>query len=574
MNLPYQFTFDLLPLLASAAFAATLAFYGWRRRAIPGALPFATLMLFDALWGVGSALELGAVDLPTKIFWFKFQFFWQGPLMVAGLCFVLEYARLHQFLNRVTLGAMLIFILLGSALIITNDTHHWVWAGFTLDDTVQPLRGTGYVILTFIGLSLAVANLPILIWLIIRSPQQRLPTIVILCGQIVVRIAYLLALANIAPIAPIDFTILAMNFSAVMYTVALFGFRIFDPIPMARRTVIEQMREGMVVLDTHWNVVDLNPAAEKILGISAVRAKGRTASQVLPVYLDAPMQLDEPGAGHSEITIGTGTTARIYTLHLSPLNDERGFALGYLILLYDVTEQKHAQHQLVEQQRVVATLEERERLARELHDSVGQVLGHANLQLEATRKLLDDGQTAIANGQLARLAHIIQDAHADVREHILNLSATAFAAQPFFSALQNYLDGFSQNYGIAMRLIVGEGLDDGTFEPETQLQLFRIIQEALSNARKHAAARSVQVQFELAANHACLTIQDDGRGFDPALLNDEGIQRFGLRFMRERAEQMGGGLSVESMPGAGTRVVVEMPVNSGQWTVWSPTVDC
>ncbi len=71
------------------------------------------------------------------------------------------------------------------------------------------------------------------------------------------------------------------------------------------------------------------------------------------------------GAAHSEITLGTGTAARIFSLHLSPLNDQRGFLLGYLILLYDVTEQKHAQHQLMEQQRVVATLEERQRHARD-----------------------------------------------------------------------------------------------------------------------------------------------------------------------------------------------------------------
>jgi PAS domain S-box-containing protein len=573
MLLPYQFTPYMLPMLASAVFSFALAIYGWRRRAVPGALPFSILMTLVALSLIGTIFQEAARDEPTKIFWFKVQYFLQGPIVFAGLYFVMEYAHLNPFLNRLTLTAMCVIILVASLLIITNDVHHWVWLGFreAFDGTVQSLDNTGYLILTAIGLLAAFTNLPILIWLFIRSPQHRLPVAVILCGQLSVRTAYLLDIANINTFAPIALSLLALNFRALMYAIALFGLRIFDPVPMARRTAIEQMREGMIVLDAHWNIADLNPAAEKIFAVRAMRAKGRKASQVLPTYMDAPMQLDEPGAAYSEITLGTGSAARIYSLHLSPLSDPRGFALGYLILLYDVTEQKQAQSQLVEQQRVMATLEERERLARELHDSVGQVLGYANLQLGATRKLLDDGQTAIANGQLARLSHIIQDAHADVREHILNLSVTAFSSQPFFTALQNYLDGFSQNYGIATRLIVDKGFDAGTFAPETQMQLFRIIQEALSNARKHAAARSVQVQFELAASHACITIQDDGRGFDPAFLNDEGthaphpfgsagVKRFGLRFMRARAEQMGGNLSVDSMPGAGARIVVQVPV--------------
>ncbi len=560
MNLPYQFTPYILPMLATAVLSFALAIYGWRRRTVPGAFPFSILMVLDVLWATGTALVLAATDSSTKIFWYQFQFFWQGPIAVVGLCFVLEYARLNRFLNRRNLYLLFTFLLIGFLSILTNDAHHWIWIGFSSEQVIRPIPGAGNLLLVAVGVLISLLTLPVLIWLFIRSPQQRAPVMLILCGHAVVRVAYVLNVANLNPVAPMDFAVLMLNFTSMMYAIALFGFRIFDPIPMARRTVIEQMHEGMVVLDTHGRIVDLNPAAEKILSVRTVRVKGHQASQVLPVHLDALTQSNEPGVAHSEITIGAGTAARFYTLYLSPLNDSRGFALGFLILLHDVTAQKAAQHKVLEQQRAVAALQEREHLARELHDSVGQVLSYASIQLEAARKLLDNGQMAIANGQLTRLARIIQDAHADVREHILNLSVTSFSTQPFFTALGNYLDGFAQNYGIATRLCVGEGFDDGTFEPETQMQLFRIIQEALSNARKHAAARSAQVQFELAASHACVTIQDDGRGFDPALLNDEASKRFGLRFMRARAEQMGGWLRVDSVPGEGTRVVVQVPI--------------
>ncbi len=94
------------------------------------------------------------------------------------------------------------------------------------------------------------------------------------------------------------------------------------------------------------------------------------------------------------------------------------------------------------------------------------------------------------------------------------------------------------------------------------MQAFRILQEALSNARKHARARCVQVSFTKHNRSVQMTIQDDGAGFDPALAASEG--HFGLKFMRERAEALGGRLEVESAPGKGTKVVVEIPGNNEQ----------
>ena len=137
---PYQFTPYMLPMLACAAFSIALAFYGWRRRTVPGALPFAILMAFDSLWAMGAAIGLAAVDVSTKIFWFQFQFFWQGPVIVAGLCFVLDYARLNRFLNRRNLGLLFAFVLVSSLLILTNNVHHWIWLDFTFDGAVRPPR--------------------------------------------------------------------------------------------------------------------------------------------------------------------------------------------------------------------------------------------------------------------------------------------------------------------------------------------------------------------------------------------------------------------------------------------------
>jgi PAS domain S-box-containing protein len=225
----------------------------------------------------------------------------------------------------------------------------------------------------------------------------------------------------------------------------------------------------------------------------------------------------------------------------------------------DVTERVKAEEQINSQQQALAMLHEREQLARELHDSLGQVLGYTTLRMEATRKLVADGKLATADEHLLQMEQIVSEAHADVREYILNLRTAPTGQQPFFTALRQYLDGFLKNYGIRADLSIGNGVDERLFPPETQMQLFRIIQEAFSNARKHAQAGCIQVSFDRMDSYVRVRIRDDGRGFDPQQAAPDGSSHFGLRIMRERAEQIGGMLRVDSTPGEGTCVEVEIP---------------
>lgn len=559
MNWPYHYTPYIWPMLASAVFMAALGLYAWHRRAVPGAIPFVFLMLFWSLWATGAALELAAVEFSTRVFWLKFQFFWSGPMIVAGLWFVLAYARLTRFLTRTNRLLLLSYIILGSLLILTNEVHHWIWIDFSYDGAAYPLRGIGYGILVTLGYLLAFLTLPVLIWLFIRSPLHRWPVVFILCGQLVVRAGLLMDTANANPISPLDPTVLASNFLAVTYAIALFGFRIFDPLSVAREMVITQMREGMLVLDTRQCVAGLNPAAESILGLTVASLLGRTIGEILPGW-DA-LAAGQEETFQSEISLGSGSAVCQYALHLSLLKDRHGRVLGRLLLLSDITLQKQVQAQLVEKQRALAVLSEREQLARELHDSIGQVLGFTSLKMEAIRKLIADDKLAMADDQLAHLERIVVEAHADTREYILNLRAAPTDPQAFFSTLQHYLDGFRQNYGIQAELSIGEGVDEGAFAPGAQMQVVRIIQEAFSNARKHAETNCVQLSFVSEDGRVRIRIRDNGRGFDPQQAAASGDNHFGLRFMRERAEQLGGNLRVQSAPGAGTCVEVDVPAN-------------
>ena len=183
------------------------------------------------------------------------------------------------------------------------------------------------------------------------------------------------------------------------------GFRIFDPLPAALAAALEQMHVGVVVFDAHWRVLSLNSAAEKVLGIAEHAARGRTWQQVTPPGVVLP-NLPDAGVAVSsahlaglaaelpELTIELDAEARHFEPVLTELRDFRGLSHGPPAPAAYVTEQRRAQAQIVQQQRSLAVLEERERLARELHDSLGQALGAVDLQANSARRWLQQGQNA------------------------------------------------------------------------------------------------------------------------------------------------------------------------------------
>jgi signal transduction histidine kinase len=261
----------------------------------------------------------------------------------------------------------------------------------------------------------------------------------------------------------------------------------------------------------------------------------------------------------TEMGLGTGDDARIYSLGLTHLVDGRGEELGYLLLLHDMTGQMRAQEQLMRQQQVVATLRERERLARELHDSIGQVLGYVSMQAQTAHKWAAAGNVVKTLPILSRLAEVAQDAHADVRESILSLRTGMGSDWTFVPALRQYLDHFQSSFGIGTVLLLPEELTEDAFDPVVGVQVMRVIQEALTNARKHGGAHNVKILFEQGESHVIISISDDGSGFNPADLSPEAGKHFGLTFMRERMLQIGGSVFIESHPGSGTTVTLYVP---------------
>jgi PAS domain S-box-containing protein len=561
----FQYIPYLWALFTSAVVVAGFGVFAWRHRAVQGAIPFAVLCLIAVVWAVTNALEMAGTDLPTKLFWANAQYLCYGTLPLAWLVLVLQYSGRGAWLTPRRLAWLALEPAITVVLVWTNSFHGLIRQNVYLDTAGPfPVIGKTYgpwfwtnVAYSYLLFSIAIYILIVSMW---RAPSlYRRQTLLLLIGFLLPLVWNVLYNLGFSPVPRHDLAPAVLSLSGAVVGWGLFRFGLFDIMPIARDRVVDGMDDGMIVLDVQGRIVDLNPAAQRILGRSAPQAIGRLAAEVFSAWPELIGLCRDASATHTELTLGTGEEKGNYEVHISPLSDRRDHPLGQVIVWHETTDRKRVQARLVQQQRVLAVLGERERLARELHDSMAQVLAYANAQAQAARELLAQGQIAQADAYLARLATAAQDAHVEAREYILGVQVGSSPERGFLQALDQYLQRFGQSSGLFTELIVPQALWNGTFEPDVEVQLLRIVQEALTNVRKHACAHLVRVTLAAQGEQAEIVVEDDGRGFDPAHPSADDRPTFGLYVMRERAQEAGGTLRVLSSPGQGTQVIVQVP---------------
>ena len=209
---------------------------------------------------------------------------------------------------------------------------------------------------------------------------------------------------------------------------------------------------------------------------------------------------------------------------------------------------------------VLAVTEERERIAHEMHDTIAQVLAYVNTKAQAAQEHLRRGHADSADEQLTQLSDAARRAYADVREDILGLRTSRDADRDFLSSLHEYFRLWANQSSIEPRLEVSPpSVTQFDISPNSELQVLRIIQESLSNIRKHAEASGAWVSLKQHDDHVQVVISDDGKGFNVGAVSSHEFPQFGMKTMRERAEAIDGSFEVSSSVDAGTTVIVRIP---------------
>lgn len=560
MSVEYNYPLDQIPFyLFVITVLLSLAAFTWQFRKAPGAKPQIYGLVCKGAWLLSMVLASVNTGLEDKMLWIKLHH--MASILSPYLWFELIVQISEQDKKMPAVVRYGFWGVLGCLwlAILSNSWHglflREVWLdGQTVKGIIGPVLIAAKVIsYLFCAITLVLSVRWVLITVGLRRRQALWFTLSGLFSLFGAILYYVPAAQVITPL-PSGFLL-----SGLFITWVFYRWQAYNILPLAQEAVVRNMIDGLLVVDEHGYIADMNPAAKTIFAElpAVVGGKFEELAAVWPAVAQA---CGNPGLESMEAVLEYPAGSRCYQLNATSLQTG-GHWLGKVIVLKDITEQKRDQAKMVEQQKALSIMRERERLGRELHDGHGQLWSYINMQVEATRSLLDKKDLTQADLLLEKLAGVTREMHVDIREAITGLQIAATIEQGVWQSLAEYLQWFEQNYGIGTELMISNEFTAGLLLPTTEVQLLRIIQEALTNIRKHAGAHQIKVIIRINGSLADIRVEDDGRGFDLAVTAEK-KGSFGLKIMQERAAEIGAQLQIQSEPGAGTKVMLQVPLTA------------
>jgi signal transduction histidine kinase/DNA-binding NarL/FixJ family response regulator len=560
-------TTPVLLFFLSANVLISVAIITLSRKSTPWSTMLGGFLLAVSLWTLTAGLDAASVSLQDKIFWSKIEHIGINSAPIFYFYFAMDLTKKAGAKIDRRFRLLWVIPVITILLAFTNEQHGLIWSGFVPSpdpnsNLIIYEHGVWFWAATaFYYLLLLVST-----YLIIRTMTGKNSiygprALVILFSLPFPWIGNILYNFELSPWPGFDLTPLGFAISGCLLLWGISRLRLVDPSPFARGMLIESMPNGMIVFNERDQVVDYNKAAENLL-----TDKGFDLGDEL-MYFSLPDLI----AKNPELK----PFEKLEDLHAIPLEnkvkgepyleisqqllvDKKGRVNGRLFYIRDITRQKEAEDGLLRQQGILSTVQERERMGRELHDSLGQVLNYIQIQSKVILDQIEKNDTTTALANVARLINISQEANVDVRSFIHDTRPISSPHKAFLPALTQYIENFRDLTGIPVLFSLPQAEIDDLIPTEAKIQILRIIQEALSNIRKYASARSIQIIFSYYQGNLQLVVADDGVGFDPASLQKPG--HFGLSIMRERAKEIGGTLEIFSDAGKGTQVILKLPL--------------
>jgi PAS domain S-box-containing protein len=581
------------PLLIAALMSAGLALLvAGRRRAAPGALPFVILTLAVAGWSLGYALEMLSADLASAVFWAKQEYFGIVMLPLTWLLFALEYTGRERWLTRGRLLLLLIEPIVIVALVETNELHHLIWSTVALEDrSIASLlvltHGPAFWIHTIYTYALLLAGTILLIRSMLRAPGlYRAQALGLLLGCSAPWFGNILYVANLSPFAQLDLTPFAFTVTGIAFGWALFRTHLLDIVPVARDAVIEHMKEALLVVDARGRLVDLNPAARRLLGPSAIGAIGQPAASLFAGWPSFPTaQLGATELQH-EFQHQVAGTPHHFELSISALRDRRGGLTGRVVIIADITERKHVEQALIQAKDAAETANRTKsaflaNMSHELRTPLTAILGYTDLlRLEAERQ----GQTnfvpdlsiiqASGNHLLELISDLLDLSNIEADRMDLRLAQFDLAAliQDCADATRPIAD---KNY-TRMQIICR---DIGTIVGD-RAKLRQVLINVIGNAAKYTQGGEVVVtaaHMQAAAGDMIqIRVADTGVGMDQRQLaqlfqpfiqaegtpaSTLGGTGVGLALSWRLCQIMGGRIDAASQPGQGSTFTIVIPAD-------------
>jgi len=606
-------TYYALPLFLGSALSIALVILGWQRRQEAGAKAFMVSMLALALWSLAYANEVVSVELSIKILWHKLAYTSIPLVVTCWLLFLLQQRKHPRHFIRIVGLLLMIEPLLFIFLTWTNDRYHLLWHQITLGtDAGLPYlnitRAIGFYVHTGYAYLLMLTATFLMLRLLWRksslSHVQAVAGTLAALTPILINFLYLL---GINPVRPLDLT----PFGLVTFGTAagwfIFRFQFWELLPAARHAIVENMNDGIIVLNKHNWVVDINPSACRLLSLPLHGSLGQPITEImhscinlqtLQTLLDGS---DTVPPQSVEVMLLNSQT-RFVDLAVSTMYSRNRQVAGRLLTLHDVTQRK-----LVEQ----ALADERNTLSRRVEERTTD-LSEANAQLARAARLKDEFLASMSHelrtplntvlglsealqeqvyGELTpkqrKALHSIEESGRHLLaliNDILDVSKIeagqlALDIQPVsVEAVCHASLSFIRQLALKKQITITTQIaSDTTMLEADERRLKQILVNLLSNAVKftpEAGKIGLQVSGNVAEEVIRFTVWDNGIGiapvnmprlFQPFVQLDSSFSRqhegtgLGLVLAYRMVEMHGGSISVDSELGAGSRFTISLP---------------
>lgn len=377
-----QFVVFVTVLLLTAGICATLAVVVNRRWGTPGQTAFALMLWGAAAWALSDALEALAQDIPSKVLWSKFEYLGAATVGTFFFIFAAQYSHWDKWLTRRAVLLLSIMPALTLVIAFTNEWHGWFWNSFVFaDPSIDRILIYGHATWFWVNVAynylMAFLGAVLLVQFVLRSAElYRLQTAAVLMGALAPLVGSAMYAFGLSPLPGWDLSPIPFVLTGLLFGWGMFRYRLLDLVPVARDVLIEQMSEGVIVLDAQDRIVDINPVAQHLIGQPDGTLIGKPIGAFLAAQPEFAAHAHDSGETHIEIAWNQPGAPRHLDLRVLPLHGWPARVTGRLIVWRDITARKKTE---------VALQQANERLQQQLVEIESL---HADLREQATRDSL------------------------------------------------------------------------------------------------------------------------------------------------------------------------------------------
>ncbi len=593
----FQYTSTTIPLILVTILLLWLASYAWDKRQIPGAKVFILLMIDLALWALTHLGEWVFVDPDIKLLCLRTRYLFIATVPILWLAFTLETTGRGRTLQKRNILLLLVIPAINLIGVWTNDWHLFFWREISVGyiSTVRVLEtvyGPWFWFHASYSYLILLAGTVVLIQAYQRAvPLFRSRLRLLLLGSFSPWVANAITISEAIPAwEALDLTPFGFFLTGLTMAWGLSRYQLLDIIPIARDIIFERMAEGVIVMNQNRQIVDLNPAAENIMGLATADLVGESADEVFSSWFEL---IDLPHGGEStqnEISIQNPAEVCYFMVSTSQLKGRSERHTGWVMVLQDITDRKQMEREITQarDEAITASNLKTRLLANVSHDlrtPLGSILGYTEILQAGVQGEVNPGQYNTLTNIIDSTEQLLTFVNnligqAQLESGKLRLNNQDIKPDELLSAFQSTANALARAKGLKLELVIDPKMPKVLVGDPYWLR--QIIINLISNAVKFTESGSVRVEVMPAGfENWAIKVTDTGEGI-PSEAHEQIFEPFeqaetrvldhsqphgsglGLSIVRQLAELMGGQVELESQPGKGSTFTVCLPWSASQ----------